>query len=325
MKETRINTPILFLVFNRPEKTKRVFDVIRKVQPSKLYVAADAPRIGNEKDLKGCRLVRELVQQVDWDCESHYLFHKKNLGCTLAGKTAWDWFFSQEERMIFIEDDGLASESFFYYCEELLEKYKNDERIAYIGGVNYQSFSGDYTYFFSRYCPPTYGMATWKRVYDLYDYDMSSYNDLRNSEEFVKGFWWKYERDLFVSRYDSYVKSVANGKRENTYDKQMSYLCWRYHKYNIHPNHNLVANIGFDMEGSNTRYDPNSAIAKFFGRSNEDIQVIRHPISVSIDKDDEKALFINKVLLGENYYMSAIKFYIYRFLHGVKMRINRGR
>ena len=105
------------MVFNRPEKTQRVFDIVKRVKPQKLYVAADAPREGNQSDRIGCEEVRKIVKQVDWECETHYLFHEKNLGCTLAGKTAWDWFFSQEDRMIFIEDDGFASDSFLWLIE----------------------------------------------------------------------------------------------------------------------------------------------------------------------------------------------------------------
>ena len=296
MENKVLSTPVLFLVFNRPDKTEKVFNIIKKVKPRKLYVAADAPRDGNDKDKEGCEAVRKIVQQVDWECEPHFLFHEKNLGCTLAGKTAWDWFFSHEDRMIFIEDDGLASESFFFYCQELLEKYKDDDRIAYIGGVNYLAFSGDATYFFSRYCPPTYGMATWKRVYDLYDYDMKSYDTIRNSDDFVNGFWWKFERDIFRTKYDRYVQSVKSGKRDNTYDVQMSYLCWRYHKINIHPNANLVANIGFDLDGSNTVVDPNSEIAKFFSRPNEEIDIIKHPSNIEVVKKDEWNYFLKKIL-----------------------------
>lgn len=323
MEKSVLYTPVLFLVFNRPEKTQRVFDIIKRVKPQKLYVAADAPREGNQSDTIGCEEVRKIVKQVDWECETHYLFHEKNLGCTLAGKTAWDWFFSQEDRMIFIEDDGFASDSFFFYCQELLEKYKDNDKLAYIGGVNYMAYSGNASYFFSRYCPPTYGMATWKRVYELYDYDMKSYETIRNSYDFVHGFWWKFERDLFRTKYDRYVNSVKEGKRENTYDVQMSYLCWRYHKYNIHPNANLVANIGFDYDGSNTIVDPNSSIAQFFSRPNEDIKELVHPSSIMVSKEDERNFFIKKVLLGKNYYFSTLKFYFNRELYKVKSIIKR--
>lgn len=309
----QLTTPVLFLVFNRPEKTKEVFEVIRQARPTKLYVAVDAPRETREDDIINCKKVKEIVHNVDWPCKAQYLEQTKNLGCTLSGKTAWDWIFSQEDRMIFLEDDGLTTPSFFYYCQELLEKYKNDNRIAYIGGVNYNVFSGNDTYFFSHLSVPTYGMATWKRVYDLYEYDLHSYPNVRNTKEFRNRFINKFERDWFIASYDKYYYSVKNGKRENTYDKQQSYLIWKHNMLCIHPNKNLVRNIGFDFAGSNTSVDPNSWIAQFFNRQEEEVGVIKHPSIVSIDQDTELRMFKGRVLLHQPYFKEMIWFYVYNF------------
>ncbi len=319
-----LTTPILFMVFNRPGKTQKVFDVIKAAKPQKLYVAADAPRIGNFNDEINCPKVREIVQQVDWDCETHYLFHKNNLGCTLAGKNAWDWLFLQEDRMIFLEDDGYSTPSFFYYCQELLEKYKDNDRIAYIGGVNYEVYSGEATYFFSHLSVPTYGMATWKRTYDLYEYELDSYPNVRNTRDFRNHFVNFFERDWFIDSYDKYYKSVLDGKKENTYDKQQSYLIWKYNKLCIHPNVNFVKNIGFDMDGSNTAVDPNSWIAKFFSRPEETVDVIVHPEEVKTTKDLEKKMFKGRVLLHQPYLKEMIKFYGLHFYRSyIKPFINK--
>lgn len=137
MNNNKLTTPVLFLVFNRPEKTKESFDAIRNAKPTKLYIVADAPRNGRNDDIENSKKVKEIVSNVDWECEVKHLYHSENLGCSDAGKAAWDWFFSYEEEMIFIEDDGVPTKSFFFYCQELLDKYKNDVRVAYIGGVNY--------------------------------------------------------------------------------------------------------------------------------------------------------------------------------------------
>lgn len=313
MDKRNLDTPVLFLVFNRPEKTRRVFEVIRQARPKKLYVAIDAPRIGREDDVLKCNEVKAIVKNVDWDCEAHYLIQEKNLGCTLSGKTAWDWLFSQENRMIFVEDDGLATPSFFFYCQELLERYKNDERIAYIGGVNYLVQEGNASYYFTHLSVPTYGMATWKRTYDLYEYNLETWQQVRNCKEFKSHFVNKFERDWFTASYDQYYESVQNGNRENTYDKQMSYLIWKYDKYCIHPNKNLVTNIGFDAEASNTATDANSWIAKFFGRPAEDIDIIIHPENVMTTKQLEKKMFRAKVLLHSNYLKEYFIFYGLRY------------
>lgn len=311
--DNSLSTPILFLAFNRPEKTKRVFEVIRHAKPQILYVAVDAPRADHPEDIENVAAVKKIVTNVDWDCTPHYLFQDKNLGCTLAGKTAWDWLFAQEDRMIFIEDDGLATPSFFYYCQELLDRYKDDSRIAYIGGVNYQVQKGSASYYATHLSVPTYGMATWKRVYKLYDYELESYPKVRNSKSFRSHFVNRFERDWFIDSYDRYYDSVQRGRKENTYDKQMSYLIWRYNMFCLHPNKNLVSNIGFDFDGTNTALSPDSWLAHFFGRPAEEIDSIIHLDDISTTNTFEKRMFKAKVLLHRDYFVSYVKFYLYRF------------
>ena len=183
-----LTTPVLYMVFNRPEITQESFNAIREAKPKKLYVAVDAPRVNRKDDEENQAKVIQIVKNVDWDCNVKYLIHEKNLGCSRAGIAAWNWLFSQEDRMIFVEDDGVPSVSFFYYCQELLEDYKDNDKIAYIGGVNYGMKRGEASYFFTRQCAATYAMGTWKRVYDLYEYDMASYPEYRNKKSFKEAF-----------------------------------------------------------------------------------------------------------------------------------------
>ncbi|MGB0743269.1 MAG: glyocosyltransferase, partial [Opitutales bacterium] len=129
MKLERFKTPILFLVFNRPEKTQLVFEAIRKIQPLNLFIAADGPRSHIEGEYEHCRQTREIVTQIDWDCKPCFLFRESNLGCGPAVSSAINWFFKQNEMGIILEDDCLPNSSFFHYCEELLKHYQNDERI----------------------------------------------------------------------------------------------------------------------------------------------------------------------------------------------------
>jgi len=309
MLKDKITTPILLLVFNRPEKTKRVFDVIKNVQPKKLYIAADAPRSHVSSDADNCSSVRAIVSQIDWDCDAKFLFHKKNLGCSLAGKTAWDWFFDQEEEMIFIEDDGLVSVSFFAFCQEMLEIYRNDTQIAYIGGVNYGPKYGNSSYFFSRLPAATYCMATWKRVYDLYDYRMESYKSIRGMDSFRNKFSNKFEFDFFSEKFDSYV---INGG--NTYDIQMIYLVYKYEMYSIVPNINLASNIGLDS-GANNNLAPDSARAiKLGNRPRFELTKIVHPDLVELDHKFDMEYFRVRVLYGESWTSAIFRFYICKYL-----------
>ena len=134
-----LKSPVLFLVFNRPDTTRRVLEAIRQAQPSQLFIAADGPREGKSGEAEKCADVRRIVNEgIDWDCEVKTLFRDKNLGCKVAVSRAIDWFFEHVEEGIILEDDCLPHPTFFRFCEELLNKYRDDERIGQISGDNFQ-------------------------------------------------------------------------------------------------------------------------------------------------------------------------------------------
>jgi len=213
-----------------------------------------------------------------------------------------------------MEDDGVVTDSFFAYCQELLEKYRNDERIAYIGGVNFGQKYGEASYFFTRYSVSTYGMATWKRVYNLYDYDLETYETTRNTKDFRSQFFSFFERDVFLKMFDDYRRSVENGNRINTYDRQMNYLVCKYHKWCIYPNLNQVTNIGFDFDGSNTSFDPNSVFAKAHVRPRFEFEEIIHPKEVTVNMENEHELFRVRLLGGEPVWKAMARFFVMKLL-----------
>src|SRR5262249_47548369 len=162
--------PVLFLVFNRPETTARVMEAIRAAGPERLYVAADGPRDSKTGEAEHCAEVRQLAMNVDWPCDVRTLFRDRNLGCRRAVSSAITWFFEQEPEGIILEDDCLPSFDFFPYCAELLERYRDDERVMAICGSAYADVSSDYphSYYFSYYAD-MWGWATWRRAWLHYD------------------------------------------------------------------------------------------------------------------------------------------------------------
>ena len=158
-----LKTALLFLVFNRPDTTRQVFEAIRRAKPPRLYVAADGPREGKFGEVERVEEVRIIATAVDWPCEVKTLFRDKNLGCKKGVSSAITWFFEQEEQGIILEDDCLPNRSFFYFCEELLNLYKQNEKIYMISGYNSQGQwrveSQDY--FFS-YLAGISARATWR-------------------------------------------------------------------------------------------------------------------------------------------------------------------
>lgn len=252
MTMNKINVPILFLIFNRPDTTQQVFNEIRKAQPVQLYVAADGPRKDRPADYDQCKKAREIIRQVDWECEVFTLFREENLGCKHAVSSAIDWFFSKVEEGIILEDDCVPDQSFFPFCQELLEKYRNDERIMMISGDNFQfgKNNTDNSYYFSRYLH-IWGWATWRRAWNHYDVEMKIWpeicekgylNNIFSDKRAVK-----YWESIFTKVYDGLI---------NTWDYQWVFSCWIQRGLSITPNKNLVSNIGFGEYSTHISGDP---------------------------------------------------------------------
>lgn len=247
------NTPILFLVFNRPDTTQRVFEMIRAIQPKYLYVAADGPRLDKEGEMEKCETVRKIVSDIDWNCNLFTLFRNENKGCGKAVSEAITWFFEHVEEGIILEDDCLPSISFFYYCDKMLKKYKGHERIMHIGGTNFQKGvrRGCADIYFSK-IPHVWGWATWKRAWDHYNFNMKT---LSNDEIRSVVLLNTSRKDLQEYWVDVFFKMVNNPI--DTWDYQWQYSIWKNNGLSIIPNKNLIKNIGFGSDATHT-FDENS-------------------------------------------------------------------
>jgi len=245
----QFNTPVLFLIFNRLDTVKQVFEEIKRAKPKKLYVGADGPRTKEEK-LKTDAVREFILDNVDWDCEVKILFRKKNLGCGRAVSSAISWFFKNEEQGIILEDDCLPDPSFFSFCEELLEKYKNNEQIMHISGDNYQYNGGvkvKESYFFSKY-PHIWGWATWRRAWKKHDFKMKKWPKAKDNSNFNHLFDSKEEKERFCWWFDQ-MKAFHS----STWDVQWVFTLWSNNGLAIYPNKNLVKNIGFSKTSTNTQ------------------------------------------------------------------------
>ncbi|MCW5549112.1 MAG: hypothetical protein KIT44_09130, partial [Opitutaceae bacterium] len=166
-EDARAVTPVALLVFNRPELTMRLLSVIRSVRPAKLYVVADGPRVNHPGDAAACEAVRELIRtQVDWPCELHKDYATSNLGCGRRVSSGIDWVLGRENEAVFLEDDCVPHPTFFRFCTELLERYRDNERVAQICGsrIIAEQPGQSASYSFSRY-GPVWGWATWRRAW----------------------------------------------------------------------------------------------------------------------------------------------------------------
>lgn len=248
-----MKTPIAFLIFNRPDTTEKVFTRIREAKPSKLLVVADGPRLDRIGEAQKCALTRAIIDRVDWECEVMTNYSDINLGCKRRVSSGIDWVFQQVEEAIILEDDCLPDLSFFRYCEELLERYRDDNRIMFISGDNFQFGRKSTTdsYYFSRCInntPPIWGWATWRRAWQYYDVDLKLWETIQDDDwlDDILGdpkvvTTWKQR---FQSIYDNSF---------DTWDFQLVFACWTQSRLIIQPNVNLISNIGYGAEATHSK------------------------------------------------------------------------
>lgn len=244
-----LKIPVVFIIFNRPETARRVFAEIAIARPPKLLVIADGPRTDHPDDAEKCAVVRAIIDGVNWDCEVLKNYSDANLGCKRRVSSGLDWVFDKVEEAIILEDDCLPHPTFFRFCEELLEKYRNNETIMLISGDNFQfgRKRTEYSYYFSRY-PHIWGWASWRRAWNNYDVDMKMWPEIRDGE------WLKdmlgNKRSIWYWKY--IFENVYKGKID-TWDYQWTFACWIQNALVVLPNVNLVSNIGFGVKAEHTK------------------------------------------------------------------------
>jgi hypothetical protein len=254
---TYVNSAILLLIFNRVDTTSKVFESIRQARPARLYVAADGPRPDLPGELELCQEARKIATNVDWPCELKTLFREKNLGCGKAVAEGISWFFEQEPEGIILEDDCVPDISFFRFCEELLEKYRNEPRVMMISGTFIGSgirenpllgSSVSNSYFFSRHVE-IWGWASWRRAWNLFDYYLVSWPKLRNTNWLIR--ICDGNQNLQQS-WENRFQIVYRGT-DRIWGYKWVYAIWAHNGLTIIPTKNLVANIGFDERATHTK------------------------------------------------------------------------
>jgi len=243
-----LTSPVLFLIFNRPETTQQVFFAIRKAKPPRLYVAADGPRSDYPDDAESCEIARSIATNVDWDCEVKTLFRETNLGCGLAVTSAIDWFFEQESEGMILEDDTKPSEQFFKFINFGLRKYRNEKNIGSICGYNPLTPKPNKIdrIIISNY-PSVWGWGTWKSVWEKYSFQ-DDFHYLHKVTTI-----YKHIKHL---RYTMYTMSILRGveQREvDTWCAQFGFMFAKYQYKVVYPPINLIENVGFGDLATHTK------------------------------------------------------------------------
>lgn len=270
-----MKTPVAFIVFNRPDTTGKVFEAIRQAKPPLLLVIADGARASKSGEAEKCAATRAIIDGVDWECEVRTNYSDVNLGCKRRVSSGLDWVFSEVEEAIILEDDCLPAPSFFLFCENLLEKYRYDERIAMISGDRFwDNQSNNASYQFSKY-GGIWGWASWRRAWQQYDVEMKTWPEYKQSGLIDSFFDSDSERKFWSKIFD-----VAYSGGIDTWDHQWVYSRWIQGGLDISPSLNLVSNIGFRPDGTHTTANDNLLA----DMPVEDIWEIKHPTATIRNK-----------------------------------------
>lgn len=252
MTENLFTVPVAFIIFNRPDVAFRTFSEIAKIKPSKLLVIGDGPRKNVAGEVERVLEARAIIKLVDWECEVCTNFSEENLGCKNRVSSGLDWVFGLVDEAIILEDDCLPSQSFFLFCQEMLERYRSQFKVGMIAGVNFQKGrkTGGGDYYFSKYMH-IWGWATWSdRWRAIYDVDMRDWPSFKKSKDFLevattesnKRYWEKIFEKVYQGRID-------------TWDYQWVFANWMHKRLCIIPNVNLISNIGFGQGATHTKVE----------------------------------------------------------------------
>ncbi len=277
-----MKTPILFLIFNRPEVSTRVFEEIKRARPSELFIAADGPREDRAGENELCRRTRAVTENIDWPCKVHRKYAEKNLdkGTGRGVHQSISWFFDHVERGIILEDDCLPNPSFFPYCDELLDRYKNKKEVMMISGNDmllHKKIKTKSSYYFTRHCH-TWGWATWRRAWKRYETDMESYPEFKKQKKIARIFknpkMQKHWLDVFDRLYS---------KRVDSWDARWVYTIFKNGGLSIAPTVNLICNIGFGNDATHTTKN-----SPYSERKTYSLNKIIHPKTIEISKESER-------------------------------------
>jgi hypothetical protein len=281
MTSTKI-APVALFIFNRPRLTEQVYERIRQARPSKFLVVADGPRTSHPDDLELCQATRQIVSSPDWPCEFLTNFAEENLGNKRRVSSGLDWVFGQCSESIILEDDCIPCRSFFPFCSELLNYYRDDTRIMHISGNNYQGGirRGSASYFFSRYSL-TWGWASWARAWRHYDVNISDWPVAHRQDWLNSILDDPMEIEYWTEIFDRLHRGLID-----TWDYQWLFTCWRRNALSVQPNVNLVSNAGFGLDATNFK-EMHSTI----GIPTEELSELVHPTKMDRESKADRFTF----------------------------------
>ncbi len=286
-----LETPVVLIIFKRVDATQKVFNVIRQMQPRKLLVIADGPRLDREGEAEKCQQTRAIVDQVDWDCEVLRCFSEQNLGCGVRISTGLSWVFEHVEEAIILEDDCLPHPTFFTFCSEMLERYRNEPQVMSVSGCLFARSPNPQSYYFSHYLS-CWGWATWRRAWQQFDFEMAKLPELLE-----QGWLHQYLPSQEIADFwERRFRAVYESERGDVWSYQFQFASWVHNALSIRANANLIANIGMDADATHTQGKGSSHLPSF-----DYLEAMPFPLHhpQEIQRDSEMDAAMARILLDK--------------------------
>ncbi len=294
LKPVGIDLPVLLIFFTRPDTFKEVFRKVKEARPSKLFLACDGARADHPEDAQRIEECKKIAEDIDWECEVYKNYSESNMGCGMRPQSAITWAFETVDRLVILEDDCVPHDSFFPYMAELLERYKNDERICMVSGLNHMKEwdCGGYSYCFTK-TGAIWGWGTWKRVWDKYDYFVSGIQSEYIQRLLMEQITYKRARKPMIARFLKTAQRLQQGEKISYWDFQFGYLKRTQSYLSIVPRVNLIQNIGVGNYSSHAQFDCDGIWKKgmlhFMPTESIDIP-LKHPNFVMADVKYDNAV-----------------------------------
>lgn len=319
--EKGFDTAVLMLFFIREDTFSQVFEAVRKAKPKKLYLFQDGPRETRPDDMEKILKCRKVCENIDWECEVYRNYQEKNLGCDPAEYAAISWGFKNEEKLIVLEDDDVPSTSFFYYCDELLEKYRDDKDVFMICGRNQlgETNYDENSYFFTQ-ADSIWGWASWRDRWALIDHKHEFLNNKKLVKKIIHEAPTKYEGEKFIKRCRTH-REKATDSYVPSYESPIRAAIYLNNKITIVPRKNLIKNVGITGDSEHTA----SGIENFPKAQRQlytiDAMELDFPLVHPTEKKCNKEFLISRVkLLG---FSSGLQFFSRRVQGRINGMINK--
>lgn len=259
VKKYKVTSPILIIFYNRIDKTKNILENLLKLNNdySRLYFSVDGPK--NYEDINKIQEVISLLRIFKKKLKNvELIINETNLGLQQNIVKSIDYVLSINDTIIVLEDDHIVSPEFFRFCDDMLKKFRNNERIFQISGSCYlpNKLKKD-DIFFSK-MPDCVGWATWKNSWAKLKRNFSLYEIYK--EKKVQNYYNDFSKTHWF--YEYLFREHCAVEKKGLWSTWWHLTIIYENGLSVNPMKNLVIHDGLDNRPDTEHYNKTIEIKK---------------------------------------------------------------